>query len=197
MTDVDQGSPPPAWYSDPDDISRLRFWDGSRWTEHRAAATRTTPAGTNWPVWVGLGAVALALVVLAGLGVLVAIGFWASQSAIEDSAELQVGDCLTDLDGDIVNNPPLIDCALPHRAEVIAKVALPAGPYPGRDEVPALASAACRTQFKLFVGRKLESSELNQFILWPIEATWRTNRETVCLVFDYADVTGSFKGANR
>jgi hypothetical protein len=27
---------PPNWYPDPDGVSRLRYWDGTQWTEHRA-----------------------------------------------------------------------------------------------------------------------------------------------------------------
>ena len=28
--------PPPDWYTDPEDESQYRYWDGSTWTEHRA-----------------------------------------------------------------------------------------------------------------------------------------------------------------
>lgn len=28
--------PPADWYTDPDDASQYRYWDGSRWTDHRA-----------------------------------------------------------------------------------------------------------------------------------------------------------------
>ena len=28
------GAPPPSWYPDPSDAARLRWWDGSQWTEH-------------------------------------------------------------------------------------------------------------------------------------------------------------------
>lgn len=27
--------PPPGWYQDPGDSARLRWWDGTAWTEHR------------------------------------------------------------------------------------------------------------------------------------------------------------------
>ena len=33
-TDRD-GLPPPAWYADPENPEGMRYWDGSRWTEHR------------------------------------------------------------------------------------------------------------------------------------------------------------------
>jgi hypothetical protein len=28
--------PPPGWYNDPSGQARLRWWDGSRWTEHQS-----------------------------------------------------------------------------------------------------------------------------------------------------------------
>lgn len=31
---TEQGAKPAAWYSDPDDSSKYRWWDGSSWTEH-------------------------------------------------------------------------------------------------------------------------------------------------------------------
>ncbi len=35
---TDDGAPPADWYPDPDDGTKQRFWDGSRWTDHRRAA---------------------------------------------------------------------------------------------------------------------------------------------------------------
>jgi len=32
------GVTPPGWYADPQVSSGLRYWDGQRWTDHRAPA---------------------------------------------------------------------------------------------------------------------------------------------------------------
>ena len=52
-----------GWYSDPDDSSQLRYWDGSQWTEHRhpreaspAAAAKPQLGDTKLPtLWEGFG----------------------------------------------------------------------------------------------------------------------------------------------
>jgi hypothetical protein len=54
MTDsVETPAPPPAWYPDPSDARRLRWWDGGQWTEHFQipAATQygVAPASTVGP----------------------------------------------------------------------------------------------------------------------------------------------------
>lgn len=70
--------PIPGWYPDPEEPSRQRFWDGTRWTEARAYpvamgldgapvpdAAAAESRGTNWALIVGL--VVLLLVVLAAV----------------------------------------------------------------------------------------------------------------------------------
>lgn len=37
-------TPPPGWYEDPELAETLRWWDGLRWTDQRAAATPQDPA---------------------------------------------------------------------------------------------------------------------------------------------------------
>jgi hypothetical protein len=45
-------SPPPAWYPDPVEASRFRYWDGEHWTEHVAPApaeqSRPKPTSSTW-----------------------------------------------------------------------------------------------------------------------------------------------------
>jgi Domain of unknown function (DUF4328)/Protein of unknown function (DUF2510) len=44
------GLPPPNWYPDPQDPSRSRYWDGTRWTEHTHALGAPTVAPTYRPL---------------------------------------------------------------------------------------------------------------------------------------------------
>lgn len=43
------GLPPPDWYADPEDPAQYRYWDGSRWTDHRAPrhSSSEEPAGAS------------------------------------------------------------------------------------------------------------------------------------------------------
>lgn len=39
MSDMNNQTSPPGWHPDPKDPTRLRFWDGTQWTEHTSEAT--------------------------------------------------------------------------------------------------------------------------------------------------------------
>jgi hypothetical protein len=47
---VTTGSTPPGWYDDPENRGRLRYWDGSQWTDHRAPAGRIPVAPSVYHV---------------------------------------------------------------------------------------------------------------------------------------------------
>ena len=40
-----------GWFADPQDTSRLRWWDGTRWTEHTHPGTGTAQWDTPLPRW--------------------------------------------------------------------------------------------------------------------------------------------------
>lgn len=58
----EQTHAPAGWHVDPEDPSLYRYWDGARWTEHRAPRSRPARAGNSYA---GLAAIA-ALALLAG-----------------------------------------------------------------------------------------------------------------------------------
>lgn len=81
--------PPPDWYADPEDSAQYRYWDGARWTDHRAPRDPAAGAGrrsirgllagswrlftTNWRPFVAVYALA-AVIYFAGEQ-LVRVGF--------------------------------------------------------------------------------------------------------------------------
>ena len=42
--------PEPGWLQDPNDATRIRWWDGAAWTEHTQGSTAVTLAGPSAPI---------------------------------------------------------------------------------------------------------------------------------------------------
>jgi membrane protease YdiL (CAAX protease family) len=98
-------TPPPAWYVDPGDRSRLRYWDGDRWTTWVSVRGQTqqapitaedaervwrerTDLRAQWPGWVA--AVALVAAVVAGAMATGAVAAGDALGLDSDVAELSL-----------------------------------------------------------------------------------------------------------
>lgn len=67
-------NPPAGWMTDPDDASRLRWWDGEKWTDYRTPVARGNDPPRAWrpsPILIAV----TAGVVLVALGVAARSGF--------------------------------------------------------------------------------------------------------------------------
>jgi Protein of unknown function (DUF2510) len=96
MGTEEQNLPPAGWYADPDGgAGRMRYWDGTRWTEHRHEGVATTAPGTRGKrrfttlhviasVYFVLG---ILVAVLGGIGVIVAAIEQADDPTRFDDAE--------------------------------------------------------------------------------------------------------------
>ena len=117
---------------------------------------------------------------------------------------LQVGDCLNLLPGtdptEVAETVLLVPCDGPHEQEVYHLFELAAGPYPGDEQVEALAREECTAQFEEYVGVAAEWSALDFFYVWPGRDTWEIgNRRGGCSLLDAVgrDLTGSMAGSRR
>lgn len=159
-------------------------------------ATADTPSVSRRP-GIAVG------VLLAVLGVGVAIffaGLLDDSTAVED---VGVGTCLNDPGGEIVTDVDPVSCDEPHEFEMIGSVEIPGDGFPG-DETFDLAVDRCIPMFEDYVGIAYEDSIwwLNAFT--PTEEGWEQgDRIANCLVFQFdADrnilpVTGSARGDGR
>lgn len=111
---------------------------------------------------------------------------------------LQTGDCLNDFDPSGTTFD-LIDCDLPHDAEVFASYDLPAGVFPGPEFIEPLAASMCFGQgFADFIGLAFVDSGINALQSAPTAETWALGHHRInCIVTDGLVRTGSLAGAAR
>lgn len=96
-------TPPPNWYNDPVRPAQLRYWDGTRWTEHVAPGAVTAPATSPPPAkrmsggaiaGIVIGAVAVVVFII---GILAAIAIPVFLDQKKKEADLAARQSVTDL----------------------------------------------------------------------------------------------------
>lgn len=114
--------------------------------------------------------------------------------------DLEVGMCLNDSDLPATfTSIPLVDCAEPHDSEVYAIFELPAGEYPGDDEVIRLSDEGCFAAFADYVGVPYDQSVLYFQFYWPDKRGWAVDdRAVICTLYDQeGPLVGSVRGSGR
>jgi len=115
-------------------------------------------------------------------------------------ADLEVGMCLNDSDaGEFLLGLPVVDCADPHDSEIYEIVELPAGDYPGDDEVFRVSEELCLDAFEPYVGLPYEDSELYFWYYAPDKRSWGfDDRAVFCTLYDPdGQVEGSARDSRR
>ncbi len=164
-----------------------------------AALTRTRDGRTKGR---GLAIASLAISLAWVLGALVVVSM---QNAKEPTSAYLVGDCVqvssgaaANLDGSDAPTLPRVECTVPHNGEVYATKQIPAGSYPGVDEVEQDAESFCLQRFERFVGVGYDDSQLQVFYVYPQKGGWYAgDRDVACVVLDGVDVTGTLQNAGR
>jgi hypothetical protein len=157
-------------------------------------------------VFVGFSIIGAWLVVVAGL---VALGFLVEMAETNRSTgsgtvrgdvwieDVRVGDCLADELENEVTLVELVSCNSSHRLETYAVFELPAGVFPGQDDVDRLSEGGCAKRFENFVGLPYDDSELEFQFVTPVEDSWADDRSVLCMVDTGGPTTGTLKGAHR
>jgi hypothetical protein len=93
---VSAGLPPPNWYPDPQDPSRSRYWDGTRWTEHTHPLAAPTVAPGYRPLVTPARTLFVLFAVILVLTVVALLSGWAELSMlgrmVEDPASVSPAD---------------------------------------------------------------------------------------------------------
>ena len=93
-----------------------------------------------------------------------------------------------------------VPCDEPHEREAYYEFELPAGPYPGDEQLQAQVFDLCSAQFQTYVGMSPAESTLVFSYVWPDQFYWlRGLRLGGCALHDATglDLTGSMRGSQR
>ncbi|MFL6090305.1 MAG: septum formation family protein [Aeromicrobium sp.] len=119
------------------------------------------------------------------------------------TSSLKTGDCVLHglkSGGALPDTVQVVPCAKPHAMEAYAQFSLPAGKFPGDDQVQRRSAGACTTEFVKFAGIGFQQSKLDMFYFQPSSQSWaQGDRSVVCLIHEhnYTPVTGTLRGAKR
>jgi hypothetical protein len=109
--------------------------------------------------------------------------------------DLRPGDCVNGLDEGVVQSMPAVPCAEPHDGEVFGIFDLPAGDWPGDDEVFSQSETGCLEVLRGYSPTAYDDESVELYYLHPTQASWRQDdREVVCMTY-YPDAprTGSIR----
>ena len=83
--------PPPAWYPDPYGMASVRYWDGTRWTEHTNSQAQAVATPTYRSLTIPARLLLVALAVTAVLSAVAALSDWAAADLL---SRLQANEAL-------------------------------------------------------------------------------------------------------
>jgi hypothetical protein len=110
--------------------------------------------------------------------------------------DLRVGDCANGLqESQFVTSVDGVPCSSQHEGEVFAAFTLPAGTYPGADEVRRQAEDGCAWRFDVYASDAENLDGLELFYLYPSSSSWGRGSRTVTCVA--TDPTGGRIGSLR
>ena len=161
--------------------------DRTTWAaETGAPAPATEPPA--WRGWLRFWWIPVAVVVLA-------VGYFTTARRGDDGAvnaggtlsvtEMQVGDCFTTGDEELISDVDAVPCDEPHKYEVFA-VRDHTGPLPLTDaSYQSVFDSLCLADFESYVGATWTSSQIYADMITPSEESYaQGDREYICFLYE-------------
>lgn len=95
--------------------------------------------------------------------------------------DVQPGDCIRDISAQTGSYVTVVPCTTSHYGEVIARLTLPSGAWPGDEPVKELAHAGCDKLFVGYAGVKRDDDKVTMLTAVPEELDWPAERGVVCI----------------
>ncbi|MFI7546435.1 septum formation family protein [Actinoplanes sp. NPDC049599] len=108
--------------------------------------------------------------------------------------KLQPGDCLKNIIAETGSYVDVVPCTTGHNSEVIGRITLPAGGWPGEEEVKKAGEAGCEKLFEQYAGSKLAAAGSTILTETPDVLDWPEERGVLCIAYHLRKSTASLRG---
>jgi hypothetical protein len=105
--------------------------------------------------------------------------------------DLRAGDCVPNIISQTGSYVDVVPCTTVHNAEVIGRITLPKGPWPGEEPVKEAAKADCDKLAKGYTGAAPDGYTM--LTLVPEEGDWPRDRGVLCIAYVLKDSTSSLR----
>ena len=183
-------TPPSEWNRAPEAAAAVSGWTAPDGT----VASGAGEVGKPPPLWrrIPLGWLVVGVFVLIG-----AVAGWyfnasraptgeITKSGDMQAVDLRVGDCfdLKDPSADTIEDVKAVPCTTEHEFELFFAGPMIDGEYPSDSAFESYVTANCHPAFATYVGKDLETSELDIYWMIPTDDAWRDgDRSVQCAAF--------------
>lgn len=106
--------------------------------------------------------------------------------------KLRAGDCLKNIIAETGSTVDVVPCTTGHTSEVVGRIVLPNGPWPGEEKTRAAGDAACEKLLAEYAGSK-PATRSTILAMPPEELDWPEERGVLCIAYHLQSTTTSLR----
>ncbi|WP_158647395.1 DUF4190 domain-containing protein [Actinoplanes sp. ATCC 53533] len=107
--------------------------------------------------------------------------------------KLRAGDCIKNIIAQTGSYVDVVPCTTGHTSEVIGRITLPAGPWPGQQKIEEAGDAGCEKLLEEYAGRTLAEARSTIVAVTPEELDWPEDRGVLCIAYHLRAATDSLR----